>query len=118
MSEVWLRLAIVVGVVLLSLIMIVVLRRRPMVAALDHGVLDRGVYLFTSSSCSDCAGARARMEEMLGSRAFVEISWEDHPEMFTQLGIDVVPCTVVIGDDGSASLHPGMPDHVLRGLDP
>lgn len=118
MSEVGLRLAIVVGGVLLALIMIVALRRRPMVAALDHGALDGGVYLFTSSSCSDCAGARARMEEVLGSTGFVEISWEDHPELFTQLGVDAVPCTVVVGDDGSASLHPGMPDHLLRGLNP
>jgi hypothetical protein len=118
MNEVGLRLAIVVGVALLSLIVVAVMRRRRVVSALDRGGLDPGVYLFTSSSCSDCAGARARLQEVLGSSAFNEISWEDDPGMFTQLGIDAVPCTVVVGDDGSASIHPGTPDRVLRGLNP
>lgn len=118
MNEVGPRAAIVVGVVLLSLIIVVLMRRRPLVGALDGGGLDPGVYLFTSSSCSDCAGARARLEEVLGISSFIEISWEDDPGIFTQLGIDAVPCTVVVGADGSASIQPGMPDHVLRGLNP
>ena len=118
MNEIWLRLAIVVGVVLASLIIVVVMSRRPKVSALDRGVLDRGVYLFTSSSCADCAGARARLEELLGRSSFVEISWEERPALFTRLGIDAVPSTVVVGDDGSASLHPGMPGHDLGGVNP
>lgn len=118
MNEVALRLAIVVGVVLLSAIIVVVMRRRPVISAMDRGGLGPGVYLFTSSSCSDCVGARARLGEVLGSSAFIEISWEDDPGLFTQLGIDAVPCTVVVGDDGSALVHPGMPDRALRGLNP
>ena len=55
---------------------------------------------------------------MLGSAGYIEIRWEDDPGLFTHLGIDAVPCTVVVGDDGSASLHPGMPDGALRGLNP
>ncbi|HEX2420177.1 MAG TPA: hypothetical protein VHL55_01140 [Acidimicrobiia bacterium] len=118
MNEVGLRLAIVVAVVLLSLIIVAVIRRRRVAPVLDRGGFDPGVYLFTSSSCSDCAGARARLQEKLGNSAFIEISWEDDPKTFTQLGIDAVPCTVVVGDDGSASIHRGMPDGVLRGLNP
>jgi hypothetical protein len=118
MNEVALRLALVVGVVILSLIIVVVMRRRPLASALDRGGLDPGVYLFTSSECSDCAGARARLGELLGSSSFIEISWEHDPELFTQLGVDAVPSTLVVGDDGSASIHRGMPDHVARGLNP
>jgi hypothetical protein len=118
MNEVALRLALVVGVVLLSLIIVVVMRRRPVVSALDRGELDPGVYLFTSSDCSDCAGARARLGELLGTSSFIEISWENDPELFKQLGIDAVPSTLVVGDDGSASIHAGMPDRVVRGLNP
>jgi hypothetical protein len=118
MNDVGLRLAIVVGVVVLSLIIVVVLRRRPVVSASSRGGLDPGVYFFTSTSCSDCAVARTRLGEVLGSSAFIEISWEDDPGLFTRLGIDAVPCTMVVGDDGSASVHPGMPDQVLRGLNP
>jgi hypothetical protein len=29
-----------------------------------------------------------------------------------------VPSTLVVGDDGSASIHAGMPDRVVRGLNP
>jgi hypothetical protein len=118
MNEVALRLAIVVGVVLLSAVIVVVMRRRPVISAMDRGGLGPGVYLFTSSSCSDCAGARARLGEVLGSSAFIEISWEDDAGLFTQLGIDAVPCTVVVGDDGSALVYPGMPDRALRSLNP
>ncbi len=118
MNEIALRLALVVGVVLLSLIIVVVMRRRPVVSTLDRGGLDPGIYLFTSSECSDCAGARARLGELLGSSSFIEISWEHDPELFRRLGIDAVPATLVVGDDGSASIHTGMPDRVVRGLNP
>ena len=119
MSEVWLRLAIVVGAVALSLLLIFVTRRRPVRwDAGDGRELDPGIYLFTSATCSDCAGARVRLADILGSAGYVEIRWEDNPGLFTRLGIDGVPCTVVVLDDGSASLHPGTPDGTLRGLNP
>ena len=118
MSEVWLRLAIVVGAVAVSLLIVGMLRRRPAVSSSDSGALAPGVYLFTSSTCTDCVGARARLGDRLGSDGYIEIRWEDDPGLFTHLGIDAVPCTVVVGDDGSASLHPGKPDGALRGLNP
>ena len=55
---------------------------------------------------------------MLGSAGYNEIEWENEPGLFAELGIDAVPCTVVVGDDRSASVHPGMPDRALRGLNP
>lgn len=119
MSEVWLRLAIVAGLVLISAVGIVALRSRHLdKAAVDAGNLAPGVYLFTSSTCADCAGARVRLEDILGVSGFVEIEWEKEPGLFAGLGIDVVPCTVVVGSDGSASVSPGMPDRALKGLNP
>jgi hypothetical protein len=119
MNEIWLRLAIVIGAVVVSLLIVAMLRRRPAVSdSRDGGALAPGVYLFTSSTCADCVGARERLEDVLGSDGYMEIGWEDDPGLFTHLGIDAVPCTVVVGDDGSASLHPGMPDGALRGLNP
>jgi hypothetical protein len=119
MNEVWLRLAIVIGAVVVSLLIVAMLRRRPAVSgSRDGGALGPGVYLFTSSTCADCVGARERLEDVLGSDGYLEIGWEDDPGLFTHLGIDAVPCTVVVGVDGSASLHPGMPDGALGGLNP
>ena len=119
MNEVWLRLAIVIGAVVVSLLIGAMLRRRPSVSdSRDGAALAPGVYLFTSSTCADCVGARERLEDMLGSGGYMEIGWEDDPGLFTHLAIDAVPCTVVVGDDGSASLHPGMPDGALRDLNP
>jgi hypothetical protein len=119
MSEIWLRLVIVIGAVGLSLLIMLMTRRRPWRSEAGGGRgLDPGIYLFTSATCSDCAGARASLADILGSAGYVEIRWEDEPVLFTRLGIDGVPCTVVVGDDGSASIHPGMPDRALRGLNP
>ena len=119
MSEVWLRLAIVVGAIALSLLIVVMTRRRRARSETSDGRgLDPGVYLFTSATCADCVEVRARLADMLGSVGYVEIRWEDEPDLFTRLGIDAVPCTVVVGGDGSASFHPGMPDRALRGLNP
>lgn len=58
------------------------------------------------------------MEEVLGASGFIEIAWDDEPTLFTALGIDLVPCTLVVGDDGSASRYPGMPEQALRSLGP
>ncbi len=119
MNEVWLRLAIVIAAVAVSLLIVAMLRRRPAASgSRDGGALAPGVYLFTSSTCIDCIGARERLEDMLGSAGYIEIGWEDDPGLFTHLGIDAVPCTVVVGDDGSASLYLGMPDGALGGLNP
>jgi hypothetical protein len=119
MSEVWLRLVIVGGAVTLSLLIMLAIRRRPgRPGAGEGGGLDPGIYLFTSATCADCEEARARLADMLGSAGYIEIRWEDEPGLFTRLDIGAVPCTVVVGDDGSASVHPGMPDRALRGLNP
>lgn len=119
MSEVWLRVAIVAGAVLVSLGLLVILRRRQSeLASVGARGLSPGMYLFSSSSCVDCLAARGRLEDALGASGFVEILWEDEPVLFAELGIDVVPCTVVVSADGSAARYPGAPEKALEEFNP
>jgi hypothetical protein len=119
MSDVWLRLAIVAGAGLVSLGLVVMLRRsRSGPGSVGARGLSPGVYLFSSSSCVDCLTARGRLEQTLGPAGFVELLWEDEPELFAELGIDVVPYTVVVADDGSAARYPGAPEKALEKFNP
>jgi hypothetical protein len=118
MSEVWLRLGIVVAGALLVVLIVVILRRPGPRGAGEAGGLDPGVYLFSSSTCADCDPARARLVEDLGPSGFVEIRWESEPDLFAELGIDAVPCTLVVSETGGATRFPGMPDRALERLDP
>ena len=119
MSEVWLRLAIVAAAALVTLGLVVLLRRREAEpAAVGVTGLRTGIYLFSSSSCVDCLTARGQLEDALGAAGFAEILWEDEPELFADLGIDVVPCTIVVSADGSAARYPGAPEKALEGFNP
>lgn len=116
MSEVWLRLGIVGIAVLIALVTVLALRRRRGPSSrIEARSLPPGVYLFSSSTCVDCIPARNRLQEVLGASGFVEIEWEQEPELFDGLGIDVVPSTVVVSEDGTAARFPGMPDRALEG---
>jgi hypothetical protein len=117
MNEVWPRLGIVVAALIVALFVVMALRRRsgPSSASVAADGLLPGVYLFTSSACTDCTAARDRLESMLGPSGYVEIEWESEPDLFHDLGIEVVPYTVVVAGDGSATRHPGMPGPALGG---
>jgi hypothetical protein len=119
MADVWPRVALVAGALLAVLVVVLVLRRS------GGGGVERsstplaaGVYLFTSSTCADCVGAREKLVEHLGGAGFVEIAWEEDPETFSREGIDVVPCTVVVAGDGSATRFPGIPELPLDRFNP
>jgi hypothetical protein len=56
--------------------------------------------------------------EGLGVSGFAEIEWEKDPDLFTQVGIELVPSTVVVTPDGTATSHPGIPDGLLERLNP
>jgi hypothetical protein len=118
MSEIWLRLGILVGGVLLALLVVLMLRRPARGIATDAIGLDPGVYLFSSITCADCAPARSRLADDLGPTGFVEIRWEDEPGLFAELGVEAVPCTVIVSDTGVAARFPGMPDRALDRLNP
>jgi hypothetical protein len=51
--------------------------------------------------------------EVLGKGGFAEIEWEETPDLFSRVGIDVVPCTVVVAADGTSTRYPGMVDGSL-----
>jgi hypothetical protein len=55
---------------------------------------------------------------MLGPSGFREIEWEHDPDSFARAGIDVVPSTLVVGVDGSATSFPGVPDEAVERLNP
>jgi hypothetical protein len=75
------------------------------------------VYLFTSRDCADCVIARSELGRLRGE-SFTEITWEESPSTFETLGVDLVPSTMIVGRDGSAALHPGVPAAVLERLNP
>jgi len=120
MSEIWLRLAVVAGAVLVAVALGSVLRAmrrdRPMV--IDPGDLRPGVYLFSSRECLDCEPSRDQLVDALGSDGFVEVKWEEEPERFREHGITGVPATIVVGDDGSGTLIPGAPGAAVRRFNP
>ena len=103
---------------MLVLLVVIILRRPGPREASEAGGLGPGVYLFSSSTCADCVPARARLVEDLGPAGFVELSWESEPGLFAELGIDAVPCTVIVSEAGEATRFPGMPDGALERLDP
>lgn len=117
MDELWARVAIIAAA-LLAAALVVALRRRSSLKAprrLAATRLPAGVYLFTSADCDDCRTARAKLSERLGETTYNEIAWEDSPEVFNGLGVDVVPATMVVSADGSGQLWRGQPDHVPLG---
>lgn len=119
MSDLALRLVIVAVAVVIALAVIGSMRRRRMTPSTAAGTpLAPGVYLFASSTCADCLPARTRLTDELGEPGFSEIEWEKEPDLFTALGVDVVPCTVLVADDGTARRYPGLPDRALEALGP
>lgn len=71
--------------------------------------LPPGTYLFTSAACADCLGARTTLDNSVGPSGYTEMSWEEQPGLFGQLGVDGVPATLVVDDEGNGVLAPGTP---------
>jgi hypothetical protein len=111
--------AIVAGALLVIALIVALMRRNPARRVVgSSGDLTPGIYLFTSGTCADCVSARERLVEMLGPSGFREIEWEHDPDSFARAGIDVVPSTLVVGVDGSATSFPGVPDEAVERLNP
>ena len=77
--------------------------------------LGPGIYLFTSKSCLDCAPVRERLAERTDFR---EIAWEDQPEVFERLGVEMVPATLVVEEDDSGWLWHGEPPEMISARNP
>jgi hypothetical protein len=118
MSEVATRLVIVAAIVL-AVFLLSWARRLPRVGADRLATsLQPGVYLFSSNSCLECDPARVRLLEHLGLEGFVEIDWESDREHFDRTGIDAVPTTVLVREDGTATFVEGIPGAVLDSFSP
>ena len=120
MSEIWLRLALVSGAVLVAVAVGSLLRAmgQDRSIVIDPGDLRPGVYLFSSRECLECDPSRDQLVDALGADGFIEVRWEEEPERFREHGIDSVPVTIVVGDDGSATLIPGAPGAAARRFNP
>lgn len=118
MDEVWLRVILIAGGFVLAGVVTVASRRRRRTAPreLETTGLKAGVYLMTSETCPDCGPVRSLLDETLGPDGYVEMSWEREPDLFQHLDVDVVPATLVVGDDGSGTMWPGPPDRALAHL--
>lgn len=92
--------------------------RRPAKRRLDDVDLGAGVYFFSSSTCDTCHAARESLYRMVVPGSLTEYMWEESPDMFEMLGVDVVPATLVVTDHRSAVLYPGVPKTLLGIGDP
>ncbi len=120
MDEAWVRLSVVAGALVVASVAVALLRirarRRP--ETVESAGMVSGIYLFTSSTCLDCAPARRSLQDALGADGFTEINWEEQPGTFHELGITAVPATLIVGEPGDATLYPGQPDEALLALSP
>ena len=120
MSDLTLRLVVVGGVIAVVFLVVLYLRLRDRAESIRVGSvdLDPGVYLFTSATCATCEKARKHLEGRLGESNLVEFEWEEHPETFSALSIDRVPCTLVVDEGGRGVLWRGQPDRMIYPVDP
>ncbi len=99
MGDTTVRVLIVLGAGLAVAIFALVLqglRSRPTRVIANTG-LTPGTYLFTSATCQECSNARSALED------FVEISWEERPDVFSRLEVTKVPSTLVVDSAGSGT---------------
>ncbi len=122
MSDEWARVAIVVAVLAAAGLGAYLLSRRSRSAQPFRPAVGRalpvGIYLFSSTTCAGCEPARQAIAERVGPAGFVEIAWEEKPGWFAELGVEAVPSTLVVTEDGVATVFPGHPGRALRALGP
>lgn len=120
MDDLWLRVGLIAGALLVAAAVTIYLRSRFTEAkrSLVETGLQPGVYLFSSSGCSDCQLARQALSDALGDQGFLELRWEDDRDVFHRLGVDAVPATMIVAADGSGTLWSGRAEPALVSLGP
>lgn len=114
MDDLWLRALIVAGALGVAVMTAVIARRRAGVRNRRLEVdLPDGVYFFSSQPCASCLDAREKLDASLGADGYTEIAWEREGELFDELGIDVVPATMVV-TEGRGRLKTGQPGRLSR----
>lgn len=102
-----------VRIVVVSLVVVLVLTavglarwwRSGRARAVSVPGLAPGLYLLTSADCDTCADARERLRQR--QLRFTELTWQDDPEVFERLTIEVVPSLLAVNADGSGRWWPG-----------
>jgi len=115
MDEIWTRVGLVVGALVVAAGVASVQRWRAGggARALSTQRLSPGIYYFSSASCAGCESARRKLDATLGEGGYKEMAWEREPGLFDELGIDSVPAVLVVGEGGRGRLYPGQPHRVL-----
>lgn len=115
MDEIWARIGLVLGALAIAGIVVAVQRRRSRIPEREIVApqLDPGLHFFSSRACSTCEGARERIVAAVGETGFSEHVWEEDPEVFSELGIDAVPASLVVREGGRGRLYPGNPERAL-----
>ena len=85
-------------------------RHRPRFTLRVEGNLDGpGVYLFTAAGCDTCEEARIVHRQVLGANGYTEISWEEHSDLLSRVGVTDIPLSVVVGSNGQGVTLPDIP---------
>lgn len=110
-------LGLIAGVTVLAVILLrAQARRRPRIVS--SPAYQPGVYLFSSSTCLDCAEARGNLDRVLGRDGYTEVAWETSPSAFEKLAIGEVPALMIVDGAGQAHIYRGTPEKALRALNP
>jgi len=99
-----------IAVVLLAVLIVIVIARlvgrlrRPSHPPIDltDFAENAGVVVFTSTDCSNCREALAKVESL--GVPLREVTWELEPTVFEELGVQSVPLTAVVDADRHVEL--------------
>ena len=82
--------------------LVALVRRSPAASRLPvEGLLSGpGVYLFTAAACDACDRAREVYRSALGADGFIELTWEEHPDLLTSLGVGEIPVGAMVDGSG------------------
>lgn len=119
MSDLWPRLLVVAGALLVAAAIALLQRVRARGPVRDLGSVDleAGVYFFSSTACPTCEDARSRLLSRLGARGFVEHVWEDSPAIFSRLEVTSVPAVLIVDESGQGRLFPGKVDRAVAAVE-
>ena len=103
------RLAVAGGVAVIALGIAWVWSRRPRSQPVSYSGLGPGIVLFSSETCTACAGTRLRLDEWVGRDGYRELAWESDPEVFERHQVARVPAVAILDSAGSGRLWEGVP---------
>lgn len=85
-----------------AVVLVALVRRSPAASRLPvEGLLSGpGVYLFTAAACDACDRAREVYRSALGADGFTELTWEEHPDLLTSLGVGEIPVGAMVDGSG------------------